>query len=104
MVDTTKLSNFDKLKLGLLIIIPVVLLILPANVFDDGQSICLSMLLLDIECYACGLTRASQHFIHFDFQTAMEYNKLVVIVVPLLSLLWLKEILNTLGIRFLSWL
>jgi hypothetical protein len=34
------------------IIAPFVLLFLPANYFDEGQSICLSKMLANIECYA----------------------------------------------------
>jgi hypothetical protein len=69
---------------------PLVLLLLPATFFDKGDSICLSKLLLGLECYACGLTRATMHFIHFDFQKAWEFNKLSFIVVPMLFPLWLK--------------
>ena len=69
---------------------PIVLWLLPASFFDHGQSLCLSVLLFDKECYGCGITRAIQHAIHFDFQTAWNYNKLVVIVAPILFFVWLK--------------
>jgi hypothetical protein len=69
---------------------PFVLLLLPADYFDKGDSICLSKTLAGIECYACGLTRATMHFIHFEFQEAWNYNKLSFIVVPMLFPLWLK--------------
>jgi hypothetical protein len=74
-----------------LLLTPVILLILPSNFFDEGQSICLSYLLFDTECYACGLTRAIQHLIHFDFSIAYEYNKLSIIVFPFLMLSYYKE-------------
>jgi hypothetical protein len=69
--------------IGIISIIGLTLLILPATFFDEGQSICISVLLLDKQCYACGMTRAVQHLIHFDFNAAANYNKLVFIVVPL---------------------
>lgn len=70
------------------------LLGLPANFFDDhGVVFCLSRWLLGIECYACGLTRAVQHAIHLDFKVAYEFNKLVVIVLPLLIFVWGKQLL-----------
>jgi hypothetical protein len=72
------------------IITPFVLLLLPATFFDNGESICLSKTLAGIECYACGLTKATMHFVHFEFQKAWKFNKLVFIVVPLLFPLWLK--------------
>jgi hypothetical protein len=85
-------KNFLKIYLGGLILAPIVLLILPADFFDNGQSVCLSVLLLDMKCYGCGITRAVQHLIHFDFATAWHYNKLVVVVVPLLLIVWVQEL------------
>ncbi len=55
---------------------------------------CLSKIMLDKECLGCGLTRATQHFIHFDFISAYNFNKLVFLVVPLLIYFWLKEIIK----------
>lgn len=71
-------------------ITPIVLILLPSNFFDKGESICLSKTLAGIECYACGLTKATMHIIHFEFQKAWEYNKLSFIVVPMMFPLWLK--------------
>lgn len=59
------------------------LLYLPADHFDEGQSICLSVLLADTKCYACGMTRGIQHLIHGEFRAAWEFNKLSFIVLPL---------------------
>ena len=69
---------------------PFVLILLPSDYFDKGESICLSKMLAGMECYACGLTKATMHFVHFDFQKAWEFNKLSFIVVPMLFPLWLK--------------
>jgi len=82
-----------KLKLAALLIIPVFLLILPADVFDQGQSICPSKLLLDKECPGCGITRGLQHLGHMDFQTAWEYNKLSYLVFPIAIYFWIKYVL-----------
>jgi hypothetical protein len=87
-------SNKPKLKFyGLLffiIVLGLTLLLLPADFFDKGKSICISVLLLDKECYGCGMTRAIQHLIHLDFKTAFEYNKLSFVVFPLFAgmILW----------------
>jgi hypothetical protein len=72
----------------------MVLLILPADFFDEGQSICISVLLFDETCFGCGMTRAIQHLIHFNFFTAYSYNKLAIIVLPLLVYVWGKELYN----------
>lgn len=68
------------------------LMYLPSDYFDTGQSLCLSVLLAHTECYACGMTRAFQHIIHFEFQTAWEFNKLAFIAFPMLSGLLAFEI------------
>ncbi len=88
------MKNRVRLKiagLSLFYIFSVVLLFLPSDYFDSGQSICVSVLLFDIQCYACGLTRAIQHLIHFEFQEAFAFNRLVVIVFPLILYLVLLE-------------
>jgi hypothetical protein len=69
--------------IGIVTLIGLTLLILPASYFDEGQSMCISVILFDKPCYACGMTRAVQHLIHFDFNKAANYNKLTFIVVPL---------------------
>lgn len=81
------------IKICGLIAVPIVLLLMPADFFDQGRPMCLSVLLLDQECVGCGITRAVMHFIHFDFDTALGYNKLVLLVVPLAFILWAREIL-----------
>jgi hypothetical protein len=75
--------------------IPIILILLPSDFFDEGESVCLSVLLAGIECYACGMTRAVMHLIHFDFISAWEYNKLSFVVFPILSYLYAKEFLET---------
>ena len=78
-------------------ILPIVLIVLPVNFFDSGQAVCLSKRLANMECYACGMTRATMHFIHFDFNNAWFYNKLSFIVVPMLVPLWLKAVFELQG-------
>lgn len=77
-------------KLGIIILLPIILLFLPANFFDKGESICLSKVLFGLECYACGMTRACMHLIHFDLEEAFAYNMTSFIVLPLLSIVWVK--------------
>jgi len=75
-------------RLAFWIIVPVILLILPADFFDTGQALCLSVLLFKQECYACGLTRSIMHLIHFEFEDALYYNMLGLLVFPLLAYQW----------------
>lgn len=74
------------------LVTPFVLWLLPADFFDKGESVCLSQLLAGVECYACGLTKATMHFVHFQFEEAWNFNKLSFIVVPMLFPLWVKSI------------
>jgi hypothetical protein len=93
-------KSFAMVRLAVLLALPVVLWLLPATYFDEGQAVCVSRLLFDVECYACGLTRAVMHALHLDFSEAFYYNPLVVVVLPLLILLWsiwVRQDLKTLG-------
>jgi hypothetical protein len=82
------------LKVAGYLLIPVILLLLPATFFDEGQSLCLSQLLAGVSCYGCGMTRAIMHLIHLDFAAAYEFNKLAFITFPVLSFLWLQGFLK----------
>jgi len=88
---TTKIRNIFSI-IG--VVSPVILLLLGADYFDSGSSICISKLVLDRDCPGCGITRAVQHSIHGEWSTAFNYNKLIVIVGPLLIYLWLIELGN----------
>ena len=87
---------------AVIIIAPIVLLFLPASFFDKGESICLSVLLAGIECYACGMTKAVMHFIHLEFAKAWEYNWLSFIVVPMMFVMWTKAIYDIQGKKMLG--
>lgn len=78
------------LKLGVIVLTPVVLLLLPKTFFNDGEAVCLSRLLLQTECPACGMTRACMHLIHFDFEEAYAYNMMSFVVLPLLAVVWVQ--------------
>nr|WP_262896464.1 DUF2752 domain-containing protein [Adhaeribacter terrigena] len=74
----------------------MVLLALPADFFDSGQSLCLSKVLAGIECYGCGMTRAIMHLIHLEFEAAYHFNKLSFVVFPVISFLWTQDFLKDL--------
>ncbi|MES2559295.1 MAG: DUF2752 domain-containing protein [Bacteroidota bacterium] len=78
--------------IGLLTIAAITLLILPKDYFDNGRPMCLSVLLLNKECYGCGMTRGIQHLLHLDFETAYHYNKLSFVVLPLFTYMTIWEI------------
>jgi hypothetical protein len=78
--------------LGLFAVAGLILLALPADYFDTGQPMCVSVLLLNRECPGCGMTRAIQHLIHLDFKGAYFYNKISFVVFPLLVYMIIWEI------------
>lgn len=77
-------------RTGGYLLLPLVLLLLPAIFFDSGTSLCLSQLLAAQACPGCGMTRALMHLIHLDLAGAARFNKLCFIVFPVISFLWLK--------------
>ncbi|MDF2191954.1 DUF2752 domain-containing protein [Paraflavitalea sp. CAU 1676] len=79
---------FTIAKLAFLVITPIVLLILPADFFDQGESVCLSKVIFDVECFACGLTRACMHLIHLEFEEAFAYHMFSFIAFPALAAYW----------------
>jgi hypothetical protein len=81
-----------KARVTLYIIFPIVLWLLPADFFDHGPEICLSQFILHTSCYGCGISRAMMHLLHFDLQAAMAYNKLSLIVLPLLIVIWFQDL------------
>ena len=85
-------NKYPKIFLATLLIIPLVLLLLPSAFFDSGNSVCMSVVFFDRECYACGMTRAIQHLIHLDFTIAYEYNRISFLALPLLVFIYLKNI------------
>lgn len=101
----TYLKKFWKgIKIICLSFLPFVLLLLPANYFDEGQSISIFALFgVEDLVYSTGMTRSIMHLIHFDFVGAAEYNKLSFIVLPILVMLWLKLLLKEFNIFILKW-
>ncbi|MCU0345594.1 MAG: DUF2752 domain-containing protein [Saprospiraceae bacterium] len=83
-------NYFQLLWLALLLAAPLVLWALPGSFFDDtGITICPSKLLLGIECLGCGMTRAVMHFHHVELETALGFNRGVVLAYPALVALWI---------------
>ncbi len=72
--------------------VPFILWMLPKTFFDNREALCLSRVLFNVECYACGMTRGVMRLMHFDFSGAWAFNKLSFIVLPLLAILWLQSV------------
>ncbi len=88
LVKLNSKLNLVRIKIAFRIIIPIALLILPGNYFDNGNSLCVSKVFFHIECPACGLARACMHLIHFQFEDAYAYNMFSFISFPILAFFW----------------
>jgi hypothetical protein len=80
----------QNIKYGVILVVPFILWMLPANFFDTGQSICLSKLLMERDCPGCGMTRAVQHAMHFEFAEAWNFNKMIVILLPIFVFIYVR--------------
>jgi hypothetical protein len=77
-----------------MLLFPVALYFIPVDCLNKQHSICLFKNLFGVECYGCGITRAVISTIQFDFVSAFHYNKLIVIIFPLLVYIWLKALIQ----------
>lgn len=83
-----------RIKLIFFISIPLVLFLIPINWLSDSHTLCLYKNYFNKECYGCGITRAVFSILHLKFEKALAYNKLVLIVFPLLVFAWVKRLKN----------
>jgi len=83
------------LHLIFLIVTPLTILLLPTSFFDEGITLCPSKRFFNFECLGCGMTRAIMHLVHFDFESAVYYNKLSLLVAPILGGYWTFWIIKT---------
>jgi hypothetical protein len=82
------------IKLTGLLVLPILLYFVPPDRFNEKYTICLFKNIFGHECYGCGMTRAVISAIRFDFDAAYNYNKLIVIVLPLLIYVWIKLLIK----------
>jgi len=95
---TTQRYNLALVETIVLIGLPIVLIMLPADFFDSGESVCLSVSLFDTECYGCGMTRSIMHLLHLDIEESIYYNALGIVVAPIIAIISLYRIKKNLSI------
>ena len=85
----SKYKWFNLLWIIAMFLFPIVLWLLPANLFDNtGFELCPSKALLNYDCPGCGMTRAIMHLHHFEWAEAFYYNYGIVVIYPALIILW----------------
>ena len=92
-LENTKL--YLKIKIAGILLIPAILFLIPVDWLEKQPSICLFKCITGRECYGCGMTRAVLSAMHFRFTDAFNYNKLAIIVLPLLVYIWINYLFKT---------
>lgn len=79
-------------KLGFLLALPLLLILIPTAWLERRRSLCIIKNLTGRNCPGCGMTRAISSASHGQFRQAWRYNRLVVIVLPILGYEWLQAL------------
>jgi hypothetical protein len=74
------------------IVLPYLLYLIPLDWLNKQHTICLIKNIFGVECFGCGITRAIVSGVQLDFIRAIEYNKMVIIVLPLFIYEWFKNL------------
>lgn len=75
------------------IALPFVLYYIPLEWLNKQNTICLIKNIFGVECPSCGITRAIISAVQLDIIKAIDYNKIVIIVLPILIYVWFKNII-----------
>jgi hypothetical protein len=97
-------KTMNMVGLAFWLALPLYLLIMPADYFDYGRALCPSKRFLNLECPGCGLTRAVQHAIHFQFEEAWNLNRGILVVLPSLIVIYVHILGRLLKKDWLPWL
>lgn len=78
------------IKIVGLLILPILLFFVPIDWLNKQHTVCLFKNIFGVECWGCGITRAVISAVQFHLEEAFFYNKMIVIVFPLLIYEWIK--------------
>jgi hypothetical protein len=87
-------ANINLRKLFFVIILGIIFFSIPKIYLGDTFPICLYRIILNKKCIGCGTVRAVWSILHFKFNEAYEYNKMIIITFPLLMGCIIKWILK----------
>jgi hypothetical protein len=85
---------FNQISFLVILVFPFLLYLIPLDWLNKQHTICLFKGIFGIDCYGCGITRAVLSGVQLDFDSAINYNKMVIIVLPLLIYKWLKTAIS----------
>ena len=78
-------TNKKIAKAVFIAVLGILFYFIPKAYLGDTYPICLFRIIFDLKCIGCGTTRALWSIMHFRFNDAIEYNKLIVVTFPLLT-------------------
>jgi len=79
----TMINKIVNKKLLLILILTLVYYLLPIENLGNRYTICLYKTVTGNDCITCGITRAFWCILHFNFDKAIHYNKLsLILIVP----------------------
>jgi hypothetical protein len=87
-------ANVNFKKLFFLIFLGAIFFSIPKIYIGDTYPLCLYRIILNKKCIGCGTTRAVWSILHFNFNDAYEYNKMIIITFPLIMGCAVKWILK----------
>ena len=70
---------------------PFILPFISLDWLQSGDTICIYKNLTGHECFGCGTTRSLVAISQLEFSKAFAFNRLVVIILPLLFIVWIKR-------------
>jgi hypothetical protein len=77
-----------------IVVAPLPLFFLPIEWLQGEGTLCLFTNVFGVECYGCGITRAVVSAVQLHFREAWEYNRLIVVVFPLLIHIWARTVIK----------
>lgn len=78
----------------LMFILPLTLYLIPIDYIEANPVPCIYRIIVHRNCIGCGMTRAALNLIHLNISRAFFYNKLVIIVFPLICFCYGKYIMK----------
>lgn len=81
-----------RIKLTLFLILPIAFYLIPTEGIYHGHSICPIKMIFGVECPGCGMTRAVFSLMYGRIMEAVDFNKFVLLIFPIMVGYWMVDI------------
>jgi len=79
---------------ALYVFFPLALFAVPLSNLESLPSVCLYKNILGRKCPGCGMTRAALSLLHLHFADAFAFNRMIIIVFPLILFLSCRNLVK----------